>query len=200
MNVPDDRLEHLISRKLDGELSEGEALELDKSLIRDVDARRYFEEVAKIDVWAAEELNRACVPTVQIVPPERSRTWRGRRSAWWALVPAAAAACIALWLAWPTIIPRRTASVPVAENHAVSDPIAGPQGRDLLPEPDVRLANYRAEPARQTGTTVDYYGLFDQGQDKLYLLEVKQTRSRQRNDGQAVSTPQGRVMLTSGDM
>jgi len=50
----DERTEHLISRKLDGELSEDEALELNKLLIRDPEARGLMEDYARMDRQVGE--------------------------------------------------------------------------------------------------------------------------------------------------
>lgn len=53
----DERTEHLITRRLDGELAEGESLELDKQLIRSTEAREAFEETQRIEALAAATLH-----------------------------------------------------------------------------------------------------------------------------------------------
>jgi hypothetical protein len=200
MYRPDDRLESLISRRLDGELSDTESLELDKWLIRDAEARRCYEELARIDLLASEVLSSACAERSEVFSDGVRPTRILRRSAWWGLISMAAAACLALVLIWPAQTPRDPTHDTLARNPAVSHPGVNTPNSDPFSKPSVQLANYPAEPVRQSGTKVDYYGIFDEGQEKLYLLEVKQTTSRQHNDRRTVSTPQGKVMLTSGEM
>jgi hypothetical protein len=53
----DERTEQLITRRLDGQLAEGESLELDRELIRSPESRRAFEESQRIDALTAETLD-----------------------------------------------------------------------------------------------------------------------------------------------
>jgi anti-sigma factor RsiW len=100
----DERIESLMNRSLDRDLSEAEQLELDRTLIRSPEIRREYEQMRRIDSLAAEAL-RAMVPEDQGTPvpnPEAGarRSQGGARKLWW-LLPAAAeltpAQARALW-------------------------------------------------------------------------------------------------------
>jgi len=67
----DERTERLINRKLDGELAEGESLELDKRLIRSPEARALLEEQRRIDALAADSLQAV------LSEPETATAWPG---------------------------------------------------------------------------------------------------------------------------
>ena len=60
MTRSDDHLERLINRKLDGELTQDESLELDKCLIRDPATRQSLEESERIDRLTAALLEEVC--------------------------------------------------------------------------------------------------------------------------------------------
>jgi anti-sigma factor RsiW len=95
MTGHDERIESLMNRSLDGDLSEAEQLELDRTLIRSPDVRREYERMQRIDRLAAEGL-RVIVPWDEMTPvPAPDTGVRGPRSRtrklWWA-VPAVAAA------------------------------------------------------------------------------------------------------------
>ncbi len=94
-----ERIEHLINRKLDGELTEEERLELDRALIRSPAHRRMLEQSQRIDAacpGVLRELVQAGSAEYEFVEPSPiSRPPRFQR-AWW-LVPAAMAACVG-WL------------------------------------------------------------------------------------------------------
>ena len=47
--MTDERTERLITRKLDGELTEAESLELDKALVRSPEARSLLEDYERTD-------------------------------------------------------------------------------------------------------------------------------------------------------
>ena len=98
-------IERLITRRLDGLLTEDESLELDKILLRDPVVRRQLELSAHIDGLAAEALgaelgDQTAWPNVR--PAARvPRTAGSLRQA--GIV--AAAACLVLWALWPTLVP-----------------------------------------------------------------------------------------------
>jgi len=102
MTGHDERIESLMNRSLDGDLSEPEQLELDRTLIRSPDVRREYEQMRRIDNLAVEAL-RAMVPEDQMttVPnPEAGarRSQGGARKLWWLLPAAAAAGLVVLAL------------------------------------------------------------------------------------------------------
>lgn len=100
----DERIEHLINRKLDGELTEDERLELDRALIRSPEHRRMLEESESVDSLCAEvlrnEVGSHAKATVVASNPFPSIPLRSRsRRIWW-LIPAALAACL-VWVVYP---------------------------------------------------------------------------------------------------
>ena len=190
MNTADDHLERLISRKLDGELSADESLELDKHLIRDPSARQLLEESERIDELARVFLGEVCAEheeRLHFTPADREPT---RRRRWIVTVPAVAAACLALLFAWPMFSPTEP------EGNAIVDggPLPGvrveaPPGTVPNDPPDVlsrpalarsadRLGGLR--PLREMGTRLDYYGVLDEGTNELFLLEVRHQTTAQR--------------------
>lgn len=102
-----EHIERLITRKLDGEITVDEALELDRELIRSPQARALFDECRRLDQLAA-----ACIkssvghrsddaPVLVIGGPAVKSPVGHRRHAWiWAA--AAMAACLALVVIWNT--------------------------------------------------------------------------------------------------
>ena len=93
----DEHLERLVSRKLDDELSEDAALELDKRLIRDPAARQLLEDAVRVDQLSSAFLADLCDGR-HGASTARMGAARSRRRWWWMCVPAAAAACIVLLL------------------------------------------------------------------------------------------------------
>jgi len=66
----DERTERLINRRLDGEITEEESLELDKQLIRSPEARAYLEDLQRQDVLAGQALRATLAPDeAQSSPP-----------------------------------------------------------------------------------------------------------------------------------
>jgi hypothetical protein len=176
------RVERLIVRKLDGELSEDEELQLNRELIRDPEARQLLEEYQRIDGVAAEALSRVLADESLLVDAEalsgQSRTApaqaynRGR----WLVPGAVAAALLALVLARFTP-PSSPDSLDIARR--------GPPPRRMFPEvrPDQgreglnQLANF--EPGgrrvkRDTGREV--IGVMgDDG--NIYWIEIDRIRT-----------------------
>lgn len=102
-----DHIDKLISRSLDGELTDAEQLELNRELIRNPEANRMMEMSRRIDVMASDALLMEVGTTdspiaLDTLPPQevnrRSRRWgRGR----WLIPGAMAAAVAAFFLAQP---------------------------------------------------------------------------------------------------
>ncbi len=95
----DARIERLIVRRLDGELSDPEQAELDRAILRDPHVRALLEEYERIDSAASAALVEALDGGVR--PPARSAriaaqpARRGYGRMWW-LLPVAAAAAVAV--------------------------------------------------------------------------------------------------------
>lgn len=98
-------MERLIVRRLDGALTEDEALRLDRELIRNPDARRLLEDYVRVDAVASAALREVMVGADQPVdmsvltsgPPQRGWSARYHRG-WWLLPGAVAAALLALMI------------------------------------------------------------------------------------------------------
>jgi hypothetical protein len=210
MTRPDDHLERLINRKLDGELTEDDSLELDKCLIRDPATRQSLEESERIDRLTAALLEEVCAVQDEVTPPSDNRTVARRRMRWFGALPAAAAACVALFFMWPMFSPSsqdlpdsggaRAAHVPADVTLPIVAPDPDPQ------YPAAKLASYPDRPAklrplREHGTRLNYYGVLDPETQKLYMLEVKHQTSTQRLDQQRRrGAGQGGVQLASHEM
>ncbi|MBI4718192.1 MAG: hypothetical protein HY763_10335 [Planctomycetes bacterium] len=112
-----EHLERLIVRYLDGELSPGEVLELQREVLRNPQARRTLDEYERADALAAEALGQvfggeAARPRVEVRPsapsphraiaasPIRSRARRDHRG-WWLVPGAIAAALLAMVVPFP---------------------------------------------------------------------------------------------------
>ena len=205
-----DHLERLINRKLDNELTEDESLELDKCLIRDPATRQSLEESERIDRLTAALLEEVCAVQDEVVVPAAIRTSNGRRMRWIGAVPAAAAACLALFFMWPMFYspsPRpgnvgieNVAQVPVDVERPLPATDLDP------PKPEALLAGYsgrppKLRPLREHGTRLNYYGVLDPETQKLYLLEVKHQTSTQRpSQLRRRGAGRGGVQLASGEM
>ena len=96
----DERIERLINRKLDGELTHEERLELDRALIRSPQHQRMLEELQCIDAVCAESI-RADVEAdsgkpVEIYRPVAHVPFPNRKpSRYWWVIPGGIAACLA---------------------------------------------------------------------------------------------------------
>ncbi len=210
MTRSDDHLEHLINRKLDGELTRDESLELDKCLIRDPAARQSLEESERIDRLTAALLEEVCAVRDEVLLPAASHTGARRRMRWFGAIPAAAAACVALFFLWPMFsTPSPSSSNVGGEQFAlVPDDVELPLlAKDSgQPKPGATLAGYLEEPAklrplREHGTRLNYYGVLDPETQKLYLLEVKHQTSTQRpNQLRQRGAGQAGVQLASSEM
>ncbi len=211
MTRSDDHLEHLINRKLDGELTPDESLELDKCLIRAPAARQSLEESERIDRLTEALLAEVCAVQDEILVPATSRTVTRRRMRWFGAIPAAAVACVALFFMWPTFSLSPQRSDPTVGDRVIGlvraehDPSTG--FVELAPhEPEAKLASYFGRPAklrplREHGTRLDYYGVLDPETQKLYLLEVKHQTSTQRpNQLRQRGMGQGGVRLALSEM
>ena len=210
MTRTDDHLERLINRKLDGELTRDESLELDKCLIRDPAARQSLEESERIDRLTAALLDEVCAVRDEALLPATSRTVARRRMRWFGTLPAAAAACVALFFLWPMFSNPPPSSRNVGREVIAKVPVdvelpvlAHDSDR---PKPAATLASFSDEPAklrplREHGTRLNYYGVLDPETQKLYLLEVKhQTSTQRHNQLRQRGTGQGGVRLASSEM
>lgn len=190
MSTADDHLERLISRKLDGELSADDSLELDKHLIRDPSARQWLEESERIDELARVFLGEVCAENeerLHFTPAERKLA---RRRRWIGAVPAVAVACLALLFAWPLFSPtapeRNTivdrGLLPGGPDQAQTATVPN-DSLDRLSRPALARSTDRPgglRPLREMGTRLDYYGVLDERTNELFLLQVRHQTTAQR--------------------
>lgn len=183
MSEMDDRLEHLISRRLDGELTEAQEHELNKWLVRDPEARclldLYEQQDAAVGAALEAALGRAPhsvsadgLNVAGFAPPRRFRQW---------LWPTAAAAAVLLvfsvslrLLPWSadrpgTSQPGLTPSGPVVVSPSSDGDPAEPT---LVEWTDVdALREHRRDRSR------DVFGVLGPDGRTLYLLEMNRTQT-----------------------
>lgn len=174
----DERTEQLMNRRLDGEITAVESLELDKLLIRDPHARRLMDEYARLDALAGEAIRSAVNTQAAPTVPTAGATagWRVPQRQWWYSFGLVSAVAAAITLA--VLLSQRAATIG----------LTGRAGQVALHEP--------ADTARDPGRAVDYIrhvdgprretlnldrdviGVWDHHTGSLYLLEADTTRSR----------------------
>jgi len=190
----DERIESLMNRSLDRDLGEAEQLELDRTLIRSPEIRRAYEQMRRIDSLAAEAL-RAMVPEDHVTPvpnPEAGarRSQGGARKLWW-LLPAGAAAGLAVLLAMQL---RGRVDRPGQEMAGTNDN-AAPIHR-LVEDPNRPLQPVRpGYRPHLTDRSLDHNWTGVEGNDgRIYWIETRRVRTLER-PGDA-----GAVKLVSDDL
>lgn len=173
----DERAEQLINRKLDGELTVDESLELDKLLIRSPQARALLEEYAAIDEQAAEVLQAVVAAPEARVTPENIASWGPARVRLWfsfGLVTAVAAA-ISL-----SVLLSLRANL-ISDGARLQSPSAAPlsQRMAVAGPADATDKMWRIDgPRRETlNVEKDVIGVWDRHSHSLYLIEADSTGS-----------------------
>jgi len=167
----DERTELLINRRLDGELSEQESLELDKLLIRDPAARALMEEYARIDAEAGRALQTVVIAPASTVQAEQVSAWASARPHWWQSFGLVAAVAAAITLG--VLLSQRAGGLrggeispsPVAERPSAP----GPQSENLW------TVGERSRPP--VNIERDVIGVWDRQSGSLYLLEADRAQS-----------------------
>ena len=162
----DERTERLINRRLDGELSEAESLELDKRLIRSPEARQLFETYARNDLLAGEAL-RACTQT----PPPTRQQVSCRRWFRWSIAPVGlgvAAAVLAISFAHRPAGTNLASDPPPRPAAPITTLVATPQAADA----ELPLIEGPREETHQLYRNV--LGIYDQETQSVYVLELDQ--------------------------
>jgi anti-sigma factor RsiW len=192
----DERIERLIGRRLDGEISAEENAELDQALLRDPAARALLESYAMIDGLAAEVL-RECAerrrPRLVVPPAARPDRAHARRGTWM-LAGSALAACLAL------VIFLNTPDAPQQDDTKIANGASGITAPASAPSPVARSARtpgigrpidggiWRVsdESAPRIDRTTDHNVLMvTDEKGNLYLLNVDLIREVERADGPA---------------
>ncbi len=169
----DECIEHLISRRLDGVLSDDESIELDRAVLRSPEVRAALDAAGRIDDLARRALREGRRDPVgaAVIPPQagggRLRRWYGPAAA--GLL--AAAACVMLATGRQTMRPARDADVR-AVAHGSRDtgtPAAGSAGLSSAAD-----AAWEARCAEVVNR--DVLGVYDEETRSLYLLEIDRSQ------------------------
>jgi anti-sigma factor RsiW len=172
----DERTEQLINRKLDGELTADESLELDKLLIRSPQARALLEEYAVIDEQATQAIETVVARAETRVAPDQIAGWgRSRLQMWYSfgLVTAVAAAVsLAVMLSFRAAT-MSEATTPPGIEQSLRDPMAAAGPAGSIDQP------WRIDGPRRETLDIDrdVIGVWDRQSHSLYLIEADNTRS-----------------------
>lgn len=178
MSRVNERIERLIVRRLDGELTADEQLELDRELMRSPEARDLLDSYQQIDEAASaalveavgtdNELSVALADLPATVPARSTRHGR----AWWALPAAVAAAVSVLVVLYTPQPPGPT----LTERKAPAPRPRAQPARHVQPgDAGVYRANFDT---RNLSRSTNQSRLFIQGKDgNLYVIEQRHTRT-----------------------
>ena len=157
-----ERIERLITRRLDDELSADERLELDRALLQDPEARALLEEYERVDAAASVALASTVAKESETVAPfpriSSQPVRSGYNRAWWAL-PAAVAAAVALLVVFKG---------PGSPGPQLVDQETGPALEQTQLQPDPTRMPEGYSPVRQTGYGTNLERSTDR--DLLYIL------------------------------
>jgi anti-sigma factor RsiW len=174
-----DNLERAISRRLDGELTEAEALALDKRLIRDPEARALAEAMGGDDALVGAALRDVLSggPTGRSAELGDRAAWQGRRRWVRWRVPLAVAAGIAVMLGAASVFVVRDASGGPARRSRLVEarvPHGAPGAETPAAAPAVSVVPVARDIASKTGVEPgrQLYGVVGDDGRTVYLLEV----------------------------
>lgn len=186
MKKVSDRIERLIIRKLDGEITSDEELELDRELLRVPEVRELFESYRVIDELSAEVIA-ACAgrrrpeKPLLMVPSHHPAAQPGRRG--WMLYASALAACLALFIIWRTPKSTPPRVTPDTTELAQSTPAhLSPRSNRVVPRiggtgGDAGVWHVADRPAQRLDRYTDRNVILVPGRGgEVYLLNVDQVR------------------------
>ena len=185
MNPVDPKIERLIVRQLDGEITEAEQLELNRELLRNPGARRLWEEYRALDATAGEVLQSLLVDrhssfdpttlpspvTVTAIRPQFVRRH------WLLLSGAVAAAILALAIPRPAVTTNNQPGSFVEKTGA--QPILVDNTRRPRPVNADGLMRNVSMPSVQRESGTDVFGVLDEN-GNVYWIEVERTRTLRR--------------------
>ncbi len=193
-------IENLISRHLDGELSEDEELELNRELIRDPDAHRLMEECQNLDALAAAALDRAVPKQRTSLDPTALAAGRNMRRmpryhrGWW-LIPGAIAAALLAIAVNRTTLPGGVETGPMQPIVAEGPiPRVGSEQPWNNADSVMRRVNDVPVPRRKVTRNVarNAYGII--GNDgRIYWIEVDRVRTIKRPNAKSSYRPVSEV-------
>jgi hypothetical protein len=198
-----EHIERLIGRRVDGELSSDEMLELDRALIRSPESRRILDETMAIDGLCGEVLSGiteceggASKMSDRVFDGGGGRRSRGRV---WYAIPGAVAACL-VWLGWATFFETVGTTQPVVVVEVPSSvesgglTVNGSESRPLAPiglPGDYRNASTGFDVTDGVRGTNVFTVLGEDG--NIYLVRVDRLQTMRR------PTTDGRVPVVLGD-
>ena len=183
MNPVDPKIERLIVRQLDGEITEAEQLQLNRELLRNPGAHRLWEEYRALDATAGEVLqdllgdrHTSFDPTTIPAPLTAKRPQLVRRH-WLLLTGAVAAAILALAIPQPAVTTNNQPGSFVEKTG--TQPIIVDNVRRPAPVNAEGLMRNVSMPSVQRETGTDVFGVLDEN-GNVYWIEVERTRTLRR--------------------
>ncbi len=180
MSIRDDRLERLITRRLDGEMTEAESYELDKLVIRSREARQQLEAAQRQDDLVRSVLQELVSDAPAVVPSvERPRApvYRIRVRRW--PLPLAVAAAVVFLIGGPAYLGQVASKRPSLPAGGAASPepvtvaglpsVAAPVAGEIDP-PEV--PHYRRRALDR-----DVFGVVGEDGKTVYLLELNRERT-----------------------
>jgi len=179
-------IERLIVRKLDGELSPQQSLELDKELLKNPDARQLFDDYKKIDSWSAaamDDVYASITPRfdrVDVPQQTYAYRWSAHSRYGWLVVGAIAAAILALVIPVPSLNLDRKQSPSIVHKTNTTSPVQIGGMRPVTTQPSQQggMMNYVdwRKPRIQRDNGREIIGV--RGDDgNLYWIEVNRMRT-----------------------
>jgi hypothetical protein len=185
----DERTEQLITRRLDGELADGESLELDKALIRAPEVREALEQSQRIDSLASETLMALLGGPDPDALKSAARVQVKARGDWRRFVHyavGAAAAVLLVMAGAPWLLVSRNASTPFvvpARPRETATVVSAPPAIFVSDENPQEAAIARLIPGareRRERINQDVIGVMDPETQSVYLLELQTARDTVR--------------------
>jgi anti-sigma factor RsiW len=174
----DERVERLINRHLDGELTGAEQVELSGHLLRDASARARLQDYQRIDGWcrrALEEVLPATSNGHELRSAARNAgVTRRVPQRWLGLAAVAAAAALVLSVLLPPSSPRTRPIAPRHQANLARPASALPSDMTLQPQQMIFPAAAVSEGAstyRLRNRAVDVLGIYDTQRQEILLLQ-----------------------------
>ena len=171
----DECTEILINRRLDGELSPAESLELDKLLIRNPQARTLLDEYTRMDDVAGEVIRNTVAEPARNIEPAECSSWTHSPLRWWRSFGLISAVAACITLAFLFSQRAMVNSAPSAGSFASADRSTSP---DAVASGNTDyVASLQGRRRETESVQRDVIGVWDQQSNSLYLLELNSARS-----------------------
>ncbi len=177
------RIERLLNRRLDGELTVDEELELNKALIRSPEARTWLEIQAKqgelVRTVLRSEIGVAQPAKVHVLSTEPVvEASAGRRFGWSGAWSGLLAACLLLTFSiWQPTVRRATA--PRAGQPNMAGNLLLPAAAAVPGDEFRALPAHLALPQRaQQAVDRNFVGVYDEATQQYYVIELRNVRTQ----------------------